>query len=200
MSVKLRWHHDVVQLNNAGLDLLHPIEQVDKDHYSRMDDVKSLQLGTITPRPGTSLINSAALEVAGFVAGTASETEQGCGTVQVTVTSGAGNGVKGAYVTLIASTARISKFWVFTIVQPSGAADARRFTSTDISFDAGSGPEVDFIDGHAFSCSTKTTQPLSTGDTFEFPFEVPAGSRIRARIEDSDALALGYLFTASMIG
>ncbi len=61
MPAKNPWQHDVVQLNNKGLDLIHPIEQVDAEHYSRMDDVKSLQEGTITPRPGTSLINASAL-------------------------------------------------------------------------------------------------------------------------------------------
>ncbi len=60
MPAKNPWQHEVVQLNNKGLDLIHPIEQVDKDHYSRMEDVKSLQEGTITPRPGTSLINASA--------------------------------------------------------------------------------------------------------------------------------------------
>ncbi len=58
MPAKNPWQHDVVQLNNKGLDLIHPIEQVDAEHYSRMEDVKSLQEGTLTPRPGTSLINS----------------------------------------------------------------------------------------------------------------------------------------------
>ncbi len=61
MPAKNPWQHDVIQLNNKGLDLIHPIEQVDAEHYSRMEDVKSLQEGTITPRPGTSLINSSAL-------------------------------------------------------------------------------------------------------------------------------------------
>ena len=61
MPSKQPWQHDVVQLNNKGLDLIHPIEQVDAEHYSRMEDVKSLQEGTITPRPGTSLVNASAL-------------------------------------------------------------------------------------------------------------------------------------------
>ncbi len=63
MPAKNPWQHDVIQLNNKGLDVIHPIEQVDAEHYSRMEDVKSLQEGTITPRPGTSLINASALAV-----------------------------------------------------------------------------------------------------------------------------------------
>ena len=65
MPAKNPWQYDVNQLNNKGLDVIHPIEQVDKDHYSRMEDVKSLQEGTITPRPGTSLINAVALQSSG---------------------------------------------------------------------------------------------------------------------------------------
>lgn len=61
MPPKNPWQHEVVHLNNRGLDVLHPIEQVDADHYSRMEDVKSLQEGTITPRPGTSLVAAVAL-------------------------------------------------------------------------------------------------------------------------------------------
>ncbi len=200
MPPKNPWQYDIVHLNNKGIDLIHPIEQVDKDHYSRMEDVKSLQEGTITPRPGTSLVNADAFALAGFAAGTESETEQGCGTTSVLVSSGSGDGVKGSYVTVIASTARVSKFWVFTFIQSAGLPDLNIACSADISFDAGAGPEVDFIDGHAFECARKSTSPLTTGDTFEFPFEVPAGSRIRVRIEDSDPSARTYGFTASMIG
>lgn len=62
MSAKNHWQYEIVKLNNKGLDLIHPIEQVDSEHYSRMEDVKSLQEGTITPRPGTSLVNSLVFE------------------------------------------------------------------------------------------------------------------------------------------
>ena len=62
MPAKNPWQHDTNQLDNKGLDVIHPIEQVAKGFYSRMEDVKSLQEGTITPRPGTSLLTSAALE------------------------------------------------------------------------------------------------------------------------------------------
>ena len=58
MPAKNPWQHETIQLNNKGLDVLHPIEQVDAEHYSRMEDVKSLQEGTLTPRPGTSLLNA----------------------------------------------------------------------------------------------------------------------------------------------
>ncbi len=60
MPPKNPWQYDVNPLDNKGLDVIHPVEQVTKGFYSRMEDVKSLQEGTITPRPGTSLLNSVA--------------------------------------------------------------------------------------------------------------------------------------------
>lgn len=63
MPPKNPWQHDTINLNNKGVDLIHPIEQVGPENYSRMDDVKSLQEGTLTPRPGTGLINSTAIAV-----------------------------------------------------------------------------------------------------------------------------------------
>lgn len=200
MPPKNPWQYDVNQLDNKGLDVIHPIEQVPKGFYSRMENVKSLQEGTITVRPGTSLINAAAFDLTGFLAPTLSETEQGCGTVAALLSSGSGDGVKGAYVTVIAATERISKFWVFTFIQSAGLPDLGVVASVDISFDAGSGPEVDFISGHSWHAARKSTSPLTTGDTFEFPFEIPAGSRIRARIEDDNASVRTYGFTASMAG
>jgi hypothetical protein len=200
MPAKNPWQHDVVHLVNKGLDIIHPIEQVDAEHYSRMNNVKSLQEGTITPRPGTTILNATTFDIAKFAAGTESETEHGCGTGNVGVTSGAGDGVYGSYVTVIASTVRISKFWVFTVVHGSGLPDTSNTTGIDISFDAGAGPEVNFIEGHTIHFERRTTSPLSTGDTFEFPFEIPAGSRIRIRIEDSNVSTFVYGFTASMVG
>lgn len=57
------WKHHRIRLKNAGLDVLHPIDEVDENHFSRMEDVKSLQEGDITPRPGVALVNSVAIGV-----------------------------------------------------------------------------------------------------------------------------------------
>lgn len=173
-----------------------------------MEDVKSLQEGTITPRPGTSLVNLVAFDSQnggngngnGFAAATESETEQGCGTSAITVSSGAGVGLYGSYVTVIAATARISKYWAFTFIFTAGLPDLEVAASADISFDAGAGPEVNFIEGHTWQAAKNVSTPFSTGDCFEFPFEIPAGSRIRIRIKDTNAGVRLYQFTASMIG
>jgi len=62
MPPKTPWQHHTLQLNNKGLDVIHPVDQVGEDNFSRMEDVKSLQEGCITPRPGTSLLNLVAID------------------------------------------------------------------------------------------------------------------------------------------
>lgn len=62
MPPKNPWQHQQIKLKNAGLDVLHPFDEVDEFHFSRMEDVKSLQEGDITPRPGVALINAAAID------------------------------------------------------------------------------------------------------------------------------------------
>ena len=91
MPAKNPWQHEVVQLNNKGLDLIHPIEQVDAEHYSRMEDVKSLQEGTITPRPGTSLVNALAFSTGTPVITAVDVKNHGDGSPSTGYTSGGGN-------------------------------------------------------------------------------------------------------------
>lgn len=56
------WQRQIVKFNNKGLDLIHPVDQVDEEHYSRFINVKSVQEGSIQPRPGSSLVNALVLE------------------------------------------------------------------------------------------------------------------------------------------
>jgi len=55
------WQRQVIKFNNKGLDLIHPVDQVDEEHYSRFINVKSVQEGSLQPRPGSSLVNAIAL-------------------------------------------------------------------------------------------------------------------------------------------
>lgn len=194
------WKHHTVTLSQRGLDVVHPVDQVGQEHLARSINIKSVFEGAISQRPGTAKINPIALDATGFEAALNSETEQGCSTSPVTVFSGAGDGVYGSYITLIASTARISKYWCFTFIFSPGLPDLEHVVSMDISFDAGAGPEVNFIEGHTMNAARRTTSIFSTGDLIQFPFEVPAGSRIRIRVKDTDAGGRAYTFTASMIG
>lgn len=90
MPAKNPWQHDVVQLNNKGLDLIHPIEQVDAEHYSRMENIKSLQEGTITPRPGTSLVNALAFATSSPTITASDVKNHGDGSNNTEYTSGGG--------------------------------------------------------------------------------------------------------------
>lgn len=200
MPAKNPWQHEVVHLNNKGLDLIHPIEQVDAEHYSRMEDVKSLQEGTITPRPGTSLINAVAFDTTGLAAGTVLESGSGCGVASQSIISSSSSDTYGSYVTVLAVTSRISKYWIINMVLGSGSPDRDTYASFDVSFDAGAGPEVNFLEGHTSRHERKSSAPYTTGDTVEFPFEIASGSRIRIRVKDDTAAAITYSFTLQMVG
>lgn len=85
------WKHLTIPFNNRGLDLIHPVDQVDIDHYSIFTNVKSVQEGTLQPRPGTSLINSIVLKVQDPVVTAADVKSHGDGSNNSTYTSGGGN-------------------------------------------------------------------------------------------------------------
>lgn len=62
MPIRSPWNNEVIKFDNRGLDLIHPVDQVDAQHYSRFTNVKSVQEGTLQPRSGMSLVNSQAFE------------------------------------------------------------------------------------------------------------------------------------------
>jgi hypothetical protein len=58
MPIRNPWSNEIVKFDNKGLDLIHPVDQVDSQHYSRFINVKSVQEGSLQPRPGSSLVNT----------------------------------------------------------------------------------------------------------------------------------------------
>ena len=91
MPPKSPWKHQTIKLINQVLDVLHPVDQVDENHFSRMEDVKSLQEGDITPRPGTGLLNVTPLESATPVITATDMKNHGDGSNATGYTSGGGN-------------------------------------------------------------------------------------------------------------
>ncbi len=91
MPPKNPWKHHTLKLNNKGLDVLHPVDQVDENHFSRMEDLKSLQEGDITPRPGTALINSVAISTGTPTITAVDKKNHGDGTNTNQYTSSGGN-------------------------------------------------------------------------------------------------------------
>lgn len=178
MPAKNPWQYDVVHLNNRGLDLIHPIEQVDKDHYSRMEDVKSLQEGTITPRPGTSLINVIAFDLGTFTPLTASENS---GEDCILVTSGAGNAF-GTAVEFIASTSRAAK-WMTLTIGPFGDTDISQFI---FEVRTGVGAGVKFA---SFATTSDATGGIKNTDSavLSFPVNIPISTRITIALRDLDS-------------
>jgi len=62
MPIRAPWQHEIAKFDNRGLDLIHPVDQVDAQHYSRFTNVKSVQEGSLQPRPGSSLVNTVAID------------------------------------------------------------------------------------------------------------------------------------------
>lgn len=178
MPAKNPWQHDVVQLNNKGLDLIHPIEQVDAEHYSRMEDVKSLQEGTITPRPGTSLVNSIAFASTVFSRlSTTDDSGEDC----ITVTSGAGNAF-GTAVEFIASTAAALK-WMTLTVGPFGDSDISQFVF-EVRTGAGAGVKfASFVTNSDAGGGIKATDSA----VLSFPVNIPIATRVTIALKDLDS-------------
>ena len=176
MPAKNPWQTDTNHLNNAGLDVIHPVDQVDKDHYSRMEDVKSLQEGCITPRPGTSLINATALASTVFSALTS---EENSGEDCLLVVSGAANAF-GANTEFVASTAFAVK-WITLTIGPVSDPDIGEF---EFEIRTGADPGVKVV---TFVTTSDASGGIKNTDSGVLSFPVPeiaAGTRITMVLKD----------------
>lgn len=178
IGAKNPWLHDIIPLNNKGLDLIHPIEQVGKDNYSRMEDVKSLQEGTITPRPGTSLVNSSAFETETFPQ---LDTNDSSGAASICVTSGSSNAF-GTAVEFISSTAS-AIFWMTLSVGPFDDSHISRFVF-EVRTGAGAG-----VKHCSFVTSSEASGGIKATDTavLSFPVNIPISTRISIALKDLDS-------------
>ncbi len=176
MPAKNPWQHDTVKLNNQGLDVIHPVDQVDDSHYSRMEDVKSLQEGCITPRPGTALINTLAFAAPAFTLLTASEDS---GPDCLLVVSGAGNAF-GANTEFIASTVREVK-WITLTIGPAADPDIGCF---EFEIRTGVDPGVKVV---TFVQRIDASGGIKNSDSGVLSFPVPAiaaGTRVSMVLKD----------------
>lgn len=189
MPAKNPWQTDTNHLNNAGLDVIHPVDQVDKDHYSRMEDVKSLQEGSITPRPGTSLINAIA-----FDAGAFTELSMTDETAKICVTAGAPADTYGSAVEFFASAGFAVKF--ITITVQTGGSDGT------FEFEVMSGPGLGTTEAGPIVLIQNTTGGIVNFESsvLSFPVNIAAGSRIGIRLRDKLATLTTQCFTMHLYG
>lgn len=184
MPIQNPWRHQVVQLVNRGLDLIHPIDEIDAEHFARLTNVESVFEGEIQPRPGTSLINSSAI-VGGVGAGgfdPPSQTDTNDGGDWIKVTSAAPANTYGSYQELIASTAFAGTWVSLSLISAQGAIGLdNRF---DLAIGA-AGSEVDFVTEMTYRYQVSGVDSTTSMD-ISFPFTVASGSRISARIKDDD--------------
>ncbi len=177
MPPKNPWQYDVNQLNNKGLDVIHPIEQVEKDFYSRMEDVKSLQEGTITPRPGTSLINAIA-----FASGSFTELSQSAETLEICVTVGGAVDTYGTPVEFFAAAGFNAKWMTLSMAGTTGPGEQ----DGTFEFDIVSGPALTTIEvAERLLIQNPGGGIVSHSNTVvSFPVDIAAGTRIGIQIKD----------------
>ncbi len=176
MPIRQPWTHEVVKFDNKGLDLIHPVDQVDAQHYSRFINVKSVQEGSLQPRPGSSLINTEALDIPAF--GKLTQ-EENSGEDALCVVSGASNAF-GANMEFIASTAFIAK-WCTLTVGPFGDPDI-----SDFAFEIRTGVDPGVKLATFFTTVEASGGIKSTDSTvLSFPLpSIPAGTRISMVLKD----------------
>lgn len=178
MPPKNPWQYDVNQLDNKGLDVIHPIEQVEKGFYSRMEDVKSLQEGTITPRPGTAIIN--AIE---FAQGTFTELSVATGNDSgdlLCVVVGSPADTYGTPVEFYASSGFAAK-WMTLTIHSDGPIDDSTF-----EFEIMTGPGLTVTETGPIVLIQFTGGGIVNfeGTLLSFPVNIASGTRIGIRIKD----------------
>ncbi len=190
MPPKNPWRHQIIQLVNKGLDLIHAVDQIDSEHFARLTNVESILEGDIQPRPGTSLINSAALTggvaSGGFTAPTQGDITGDGSNEWFKVTSAAGADTYGAWAEAIASTDYAGTWVMIAIVtnQQTIGLDNR----FDVAIGAVSS-EVAFITEMTYRFQRSGAGGGLQQMDISFPFVIPAGSRISIRNKDQDGSA-----------
>ena len=185
------WKTQIIELVNRGLDLIHPVDQVPGEYFSRLTNVESVLEGDIRSRPGVSLINSSAITSAAGAAGfgdglTVSESTSAA---MIAIISGAGAGTEGSYVEIIAATAQATRWITFILRGDGGNTEV---VELDLAIGAG-GSEVNFLTDFVSRVEI-TAVDGEVGPIASFAFTLASGVRIAARCKDQDGSARTYSF------
>lgn len=108
----------------------------------------------------------------------------------VSVVSGAGDGVKGAWVQMIASAARDSTWCILHVVPDPTAVGVE--VKIDIGI-GGSGSEVARISEQMMILSANTGDYTDSYNVFTLPMKVTTGDRVSIRIADERGELVDYL-------
>lgn len=173
MPLREPWNNEVIKFDNRGLDLIHPVDQVDAQHYSRFINVKSVQEGSLQPRPGSSLINSVAFDAASFTE--LSVTDE---SVELCVTAGSPVDTYGTAIEFFASASFDVKFITIT-VHPGGSDGT-------FEFEVMSGAGLGITEAGPIVLIQNTTGGIVNFESsvMSFPANIASGSRIGIRLRD----------------
>lgn len=108
----------------------------------------------------------------------------------ITVVSGAGVGLKGAYIEMIEETDRAGT-WVLIQIMAGAGFQQNIFIEHDFAIGL-MGSEVIFVPDLAYTQTTPGVGSNAQQD-FSFPFNIPAGSRISCRSKDDKSNARNSL-------
>ena len=169
------------------MDLIHPVDQIDGEHFARLTNMESVLEGDLQPRPGTSLINSAALSggvgAGGFTAPTKGDILGTGAHAWVQIDSGSGSGTYGSWTEIISSTTYAGTWVTISIV--SNQATVGLDNRFDVAIGAAAS-EVAFITEMTYRFQRSGAGGGSEQMDISFPFTVASGSRISIRIKDDD--------------
>jgi len=177
MALRNPWSNEVIKFDNKGLDLIHSIDQVDGQHYSRFINVKSVQEGSLQPRPGSSLVNTIV-----FQAGSFTELSQADETVEICVTVGSPADTYGTPVEFFAAAGFNVKWITLSIAGTTGPGEQ----DGTYEFDIVSGPTLTTVEvAEMLLIQNPGGGIVSHSNTVvSFPVDIVAGARIGIQIKD----------------
>lgn len=175
MPIRSPWSNEIVKFDNKGLDLIHAVDQVDEQHYSRFINVKSVQEGSLQPRPGSSLVNAAVFESGTFPLLTEVENSGNL----CAIAPGSPIDTYGTEEIMFASTANIVKWITLSWEQslpPSGNGNG------EWQFQLLVDDVVKMTD--TYFQITQVAINHSSDVRMSFPFSIAAGSKVSIKIKD----------------
>lgn len=102
------------------------------------------------------------------------------------VISGAGDGVDGSYVEMIASTARESKWLLLTVMDLETTDELQ----IDVATGTG-GSEVDILSDQ-FMSFTKGVNGMKSSAVLSIPMQIDSGTRVACRVKDDNGSAITH--------
>ena len=200
MPIQNPWKTQIIELINRGLDLIHPVDQVDSEHFSRLTNVESVLEGDIRSRLGTSLVSAAAISGAGgagsFEPPTQGDIKGTDANAWVQVTSSTADAY-GSWTEMIASTDYAGTWVTISVVSNQAAVGLdNRF---DVAIGSG-GSEVAFITEMTYRFQRSGANGGTQQMDISFPFTIPSGSRIAIRNKDDDGSTRVTNFLVNILG